>query len=188
MSKQESCEERKQEHFQSRMDDLRLLFGAYQQGRDEEEGLCLWRCDSKGCADEGETWFNPKRGPDAGGLFFSDDCGSCGEPGELVEELDNVGRFHEYGLAFDYVAAGTFRDQSEGYFRYQISWGGPSEEFRFYANAQDHSCYKVEFWFLDWFDGAKVNPQGADREFLMELWEYFREVGTVDALLNELDD
>ena len=37
----------------------------------------------------------------------------------------DLGEFHEYGLAFDYVAPGTFNDQREGYWRYQISWGGP---------------------------------------------------------------
>ena len=28
--------------------------------------------------------------------------------------------FHEHGLSFDYVPAGTFNGQKEGYFRYQI--------------------------------------------------------------------
>ena len=48
--------------------------------------------------------------------------------------IDDIGTFWEYGLALDYVAPGTFKDQKQGYFRYQISVGGPSEEFRFYAN------------------------------------------------------
>lgn len=34
------------------------------------------------------------------------------------------GPLREYGLSFDYVTAGTFDDQKEGYWRYQISWGG----------------------------------------------------------------
>jgi len=61
--------------------------------------------------------------------------------------------FNEYGLAFDYVEPGTFEDQEQGYFRYQISWGGPSEEIRFYVGI-DYQPYKIEFWYLDWFDGA----------------------------------
>jgi len=61
----------------------------------------------------------------------------------------------EYGLAFDYVPAGTFQDQGEGYFRYQLSWGGPADELRFYADP-DLRVYKIEYWFLDWSDGAKV--------------------------------
>jgi len=62
----------------------------------------------------------------------------------------------EYGLAFDYVPAGTFQGQEEGYFRYQLSWGGPGDEIRFYADADLH-VYKIEYWFLDWYDGAKLD-------------------------------
>ena len=56
--------------------------------------------------------------------------------------------FYNYGLSIDMVSMGTFKDQNEPYLRYQISYGGPSEELRFYQNGT------VEFWFLDWFDGA----------------------------------
>jgi len=70
------------------------------------------------------------------------------------EEVEDLGTFCEYGLCFDYVAAGTFNDQETGYFRYQLSWGGPSTEFRFYTDAE-LDLYKIEYWFLDWFDGAK---------------------------------
>ncbi len=70
--------------------------------------------------------------------------------------LDNVREylettFNEYGLCFDYVELGTFGDQDQDYFRYQISWGGPSEEIRFYENGA------IEFVFLDWFCGVGFN-------------------------------
>ena len=42
-----------------------------------------------------------------------------------------LGSLADYGLCFDYVAPETFGDQSQAYFRYQLSWGGPSDEFRF---------------------------------------------------------
>ena len=41
----------------------------------------------------------------------------------------------DHGLSFDYVAAGTFKGQREGYYRFQLSTGGPGDEFRFYADA-----------------------------------------------------
>ena len=69
---------------------------------------------------------------------------------------DDLPPFNEYGLGFDYVPAQTFEDQETGYWRYQFSWGGPSDELRFYGDAQSH-VYKVEYWFLDWFDGAHIN-------------------------------
>jgi hypothetical protein len=104
---------------------------------------------------------------------------------EGVEDDPDYGNIYEYGLSFDYVAPGTFEDQEHGYFRYQISWGGPSEEFRFYCD-MDLKPYKVEFWFLDWFDGAKVNPVGDDLKFLEELFHnLFVECGTAQHLFQE---
>ena len=34
------------------------------------------------------------------------------------------------GLGFDYVEPHTFTDQLEGYWRWQFSWGGPSDALR----------------------------------------------------------
>ena len=65
---------------------------------------------------------------------------------EAIEEFSN------YGLCVDFVEPGTYvtdrlNGQDEGYLRYQLSWGGPGDELRFYDD-------RVEYWFLDWFDGA----------------------------------
>ena len=62
---------------------------------------------------------------------------------------DKKNELSEYGLAFDYVPAHTFTDQKSGYLRYQFSWGGPSDELRIYRSG------KIEYWFMDWYDGAK---------------------------------
>ena len=67
----------------------------------------------------------------------------------IVQEL---GLFNEYGLSFDYVEEYTFNDQEEPYFRYQISWGGPSEEYRIYTD-EFYTIKRIEYWFLDWFEG-----------------------------------
>ena len=40
---------------------------------------------------------------------------------ETLEEFSN------YGLCLDFVEPFTFDDQDEGYLRYQLSWGGPSD-------------------------------------------------------------
>ena len=92
----------------------------------------------------------------------------------IIEKLKNeFGEKEDYGLSFDYVEEGTFKDQREPYIRFQISWGGPSEEFRFYAN---DTC---EFWFLDWFKGEHIKVDGEDLEYLQEFlgcysWEDFK--------------
>lgn len=68
---------------------------------------------------------------------------------EGVEEYED--ERYDYGLSFDYVAAHTFDDQPEGYWRYQLSWGGPSDELRFYRDGS------AQYWFMDWFDGASLD-------------------------------
>lgn len=95
-----------------------------------------------------------------------------------VEDAD-LGTLHEYGLCFDYVAPGTFANQKEGYYRYQLSWGGPSDEFRFFVNP-DLSCHRIEYWFMDWFDGAHRVATGHDEMFLRGLWNWLREALLTD--------
>jgi hypothetical protein len=100
------------------------------------------------------------------------------------DEDGHLASLCEYGLCFDYVASGTFPDQEEAYFRYQLSWGGPSDEFRFFANP-DLSCHRVEYWFLDWFDGAQRTLQNNERALLLELWEWFSETGAVRSTFDQ---
>ena len=65
------------------------------------------------------------------------------------------------GLGFDYVEPHTFTDQLEGYWRWQFSWGGPSDELRGYVN-EHKELHRLEYWYMDWFDGAKLELQPGD--------------------------
>ena len=94
--------------------------------------------------------------------------------------LWDIGEPNEYGLSFDYVAPDTFTDQDEGYFRYQLSWGGPSTEFRFYTNP-DFSPHRIEYWFLDWWDGASRTLRGDDERVLSDWFEQMRDCGVVES-------
>ena len=58
-------------------------------------------------------------------------------------------------LGFDYVEPHTWDDQPEGYWRWQFSWGGPSDELRGYVN-EHKELHRLEYWYLDWGDGAHV--------------------------------
>lgn len=90
--------------------------------------------------------------------FF--DCIDDGYNGQDYDAIDDaVTEFDEYGLSFDYVEPNTFEDQERGYLRWQLSWGGPSDEFRFFID-EHGGITDIEYHFLDWFDGAviKVNP------------------------------
>ena len=79
----------------------------------------------------------------------------------------DIGNFYDYGLCIDYVVPGTFGKR--GYLRYQFSWGGPSDEIRFYS--QD----KIEYVFLDWFVGVGFNI--TDTEVGQWLYDYFQDTG-----------
>lgn len=89
------------------------------------------------------------------------------------EYHEELGNFNEYGLSFDYVESNTFDDQKEGYYRYQLSYGGPSDEFRIWVN-YDTDILKIEYWFLDWFDGASRDV--TDNELIREIIEFFKEI------------
>ena len=94
-------------------------------------------------------------------------------------EVEDLGTWNEYGLCLDYVAPSTFRGQRRGYLRYQLSTGGPGDEFRFYM-AEDLTLTRVEYWFLDWFDGAhKTLKQGADFDLLAEIYGDWKDTETV---------
>ena len=93
--------------------------------------------------------------------------------------LDGYEDFYDYinnyGLAFDYVEKGTFTDQERGYFRYQLSWGGPSDEFRIYVD-YDKQITHIDYWFLDWGDGASIR---VDKDSIAyEVCEQFTELST----------
>lgn len=103
---------------------------------------------------------------------------------EGLDETPDLGPISDFGLCFDYVAAGTYATQREGYFRWQISWGGPSDEFRFYVDAQK-KCHRIEYWYMDWFDGAKKNLSGKNEELLLYFFEWFKDMGVVDSELRK---
>ena len=119
------------------------------------------------------------------------DTGKMVELDEFIEaNMDEIRetmyeRFCEYGLSFDYVEPHTFTDQAEGYLRYQISCGGPSEEIRFYVSPAWHgfTMYKAEFWYLDWFDGACKNV--TDNETVKALFDHFNDCESVSHAIRE---
>lgn len=90
------------------------------------------------------------------------------------EYHEELGNFNEYGLCFDYVES---NDQEKGYYRYQLSWGGPSDEFRIWVSFFG-KIEKIEYWFLDWFDGASVDV--TDNELIREIVEDFKEIGMME--------
>ncbi len=117
-----------------------------------------------------------------------------------IEDLDKLldapdyhtpelGRLEDYALCFDYVPPHTFSDQNKGYWRYQISWGGPSEELRFSPATAIRPDYvadgrtdfegRIKFAFLDWGDGEVRSLVGKAERIALELWDWHLERGMV---------
>ncbi len=92
--------------------------------------------------------------------------------------------YNGYALDFSYVEPDTFNDQPQGYFRYQISWGGPGDEIRYYVNPDLTPC-KVEYWYLDWFDGAPITLRGEYLEIAERILADFNDTGTTQYLLEQ---
>lgn len=93
--------------------------------------------------------------------------------GKIYEEgNEDLPPFHEYGLSFDFVEAGTFNDQREGYYRYQFSWGGPSDELRIYHDGA------IEYVYLNWFCGIGFDV--SDDSVFQDVVNFFEEIGSID--------
>ena len=78
-----------------------------------------------------------------------------GDRKESISAL-NDWEIREYPLCFDYVEANTFGEH-EAYHRYQMSWGGPQDEIRFYVVSDVEFSHKVTYAFLDWYDSAEID-------------------------------
>lgn len=150
---EKTIEQRAQESLENRMEDLDFLYKKY---ADEKED---W---------DKETWQTAKDFEITTGMN--------------EEEIDDrmMEARSNYTLSWDYVAPDTFNDQEQGYFQYQISWGGPSEEIRFYVD-YGAKPYKVEWWFLDWFTGHGIELDGEYLEIAEAIFEDFNSMGMVES-------
>lgn len=166
-TRQLSCEERITDELESTLETLQALWAAY-------TGAECSVCEGTGEVND------PAREAYEGSANAEDTapCPACEGSGKVGDEDGNHpehGHLSEYGLSFGYVAPETFEGQEEGYFRYQLSWGGPSDEFRIYANPGPRGwiVYRVEYWFLDWFDGAKQTLHGEARQLIENIVDDF---------------
>jgi len=93
---------------------------------------------------------------------------------------DRLGNFNDYGLSLAVVNP----EDGPSYVQWQLSWGGPSDEFRFYMNSLGN-CYSTEYVYMDWYDGAKKLVLGEDRALLMEIFEDWKDCGSVEAWIEQ---
>lgn len=112
---------------------------------------------------------------------------SSDDEDEDLTKWKEIGSIYDYGLSLDYVEPGTWNDQKEGFVRYQFSWGGPSDEVRFY---RDRTTYN----FMDWFDGASRDISTLDWAIWLANWlketsyDLFEKLESSSNYLEEYDD
>ena len=98
---------------------------------------------------------------------------------------NDLGRFDEYGLCFDYVPPKTFSDQREGFYRWQLSTGGPGDEFRFYASSPSDEPYRITYTLLDWFDGHERALVGKEEALLLDIWSDWQQSGAPEYAFDQ---
>ena len=64
----------------------------------------------------------------------------------LLSKFESDFDVNQTALSWDHVEADG---KEAGYYKLQLSWGGPSTECRIYSNL-------TEYWYMDWFDGACI--------------------------------
>ena len=80
----------------------------------------------------------------------------------------DIGFIDEHPLSIDYIEPNV--NDTPPHWQYLISYGGPGSEIRFFVDDKSSTKpYKVEFWFLEWFNSA---GQDVTSEAIIEhLWE-----------------
>ena len=117
------------------------------------------------CADIVQDKFNDTEADYRSAREFFEDYDQQTEGGKIALEVlakDQGTYYHEYDDMFDYLNQTALswdyvdcEGRQAGYWRLQLSWGGPSDEFRIYVD-QDKDIDVIEYWYMDWFDGASV--------------------------------
>ncbi len=87
----------------------------------------------------------------------------------IMNTFEEIGDFHDYGLSFDFVAAD---ENSNGYYRFQLCWGGPSSEIRFFEDGT------IEAVYMDWRVGVGFNVDTFDSFCWCKDW--FTEVSCIN--------
>jgi hypothetical protein len=116
----------------------------------------------------------------ANAYYYFNQADNCTEGGKIgldcffpdLKEYESFFDYiNQYGLSWDYVQPEDVTES--GYYRYQLTWGGPSDEFRIYIkdcefnpnDGFDFATMKVFYHFADWFDGALIEVSKTSKAF-----------------------
>jgi len=88
---------------------------------------------------------------------------------EILDSEDVIQGINEYGLSFEYVNP---EDGGSPFYRWLLSWGGPSDELRFYEYG------RTVYHFMDWYDGASEDC--SENPTIKEIRCLFNDLGLFD--------
>ena len=75
--------------------------------------------------------------------------------GDYFREYEDLFDYvNQTALSWDYVEAED--EKNPAYYRLQLSWGGPSDEFRIYTIGDTLEIDVIDYHYMDWFDGASI--------------------------------
>jgi len=180
-----SCKKRIKEAWASRKQDLRLLWTTYKLGSSKFETLTdlnnrkLALVDSTNPISDKEDLIEDM-------AVEVDSEAECFvfENLHAVADLGGPDGIYDYGLSFDYVEYNK-ETKYGNFFRWQLSWGGPSDELQFYVT-DSNQLERVEYRFMDWGDGAGMDLVGDDLALVSEIYDWFLESGTIAHLREEV--
>ena len=165
IKKEPTCAELVEEQWQERQEDLKdpeyealgFDYVAPHTWDDQPEGYWRWQFSWGGPSDELRGYVNEHGELHRLEYWYLDwGDGAHVLVDEQWQQRQEDLKDPEYeALGFDYVAPHTWDDQPEGYWRWQFSWGGPSDELRGYVN-EHKELHRLEYWYLDWGDGASL--------------------------------
>jgi hypothetical protein len=100
-------------------------------------------------------------------------------------DSEDYEEFYSYALCYDFSEA---TEDTAPYFRYQIAWGGPSYEVRFFESGH------IQFVYLDWFCGIGFDvTETTEFQWLKEYFEgaeqmdFIKEVNEIVSQFDEND-
>ena len=114
--------------------------------------------------------------------YFSIEKDSARAAHNSHDDLKHFDDYYDYvnqlGLSFDYVPANLSTFPACGYWRWQLSYGGPSDEFRVFTDIYKN-IDRVEYAYLDWFDAASHEIRDIPAA-LRDALEWFLEFSSYD--------
>lgn len=111
---------------------------------------------------------------------FDGDREEVREVEKVLNGFIDLGSFYDYGLSFDFVDnSDEYEEDEDGeevekesYYRYQISWGGPSSEVRFYEDGT------ITYVYMDWFCGCSIDVTHIEEMDWLKGW--FEDTCSID--------